>query len=42
MRAEHVGRRSRVLGGQEVDERGREVRQEWGVMRGMVKEKPKA
>lgn len=30
MRAEHVGRRSRVLGGREGDERGREVRQEWG------------
>lgn len=42
MRAEHVGRRSRVLGGREVDERGREVRQEWGVRGSMVKEKPKA
>lgn len=26
MRAEHVGRRSRVLGGRRVDERGGEVR----------------
>lgn len=42
MRAEHVGRRSRVLGGREVDERGRELRQEWEVRRSMVKEKPKA
>lgn len=43
MRAEHVGRRSRVLGGGGGGREGwRGQTQEWGFRRSMVKEKPKA